>query len=117
MNLLPSLSFFLILLFLPHLTFAVDSTDYFEMVEDILDENPSYYQILLVPQDATLEQIKKSFRRLSLIHHPDKSKDPAAGQIYIKMRFAYKILSDEKSRLEYDDLLINGRPSSFFALF
>lgn len=37
------------------------------------DEPPSYYKILNVAQDATLDEIKRKYRQLSLRFHPDKN--------------------------------------------
>lgn len=34
-----------------------------------------YYKVLEVPRDATENDIKKSYRKLALIWHPDKNKD------------------------------------------
>lgn len=36
---------------------------------------PDYYYDLNLPQTATNGQIKKSYRKLALIHHPDKEGD------------------------------------------
>jgi len=36
------------------------------------------YQVLEVPKDAPAEEIKKSYRRLALLYHPDKN--PDAGE-------------------------------------
>jgi len=58
-----------------------------------------YYQILGVPEDASEEQIKKRFRELAKIYHPDKGGDPEKFKQILK---AYQILSDKKLREEYD---------------
>jgi len=34
-----------------------------------------YYQILRVGQDATVVEIKAAFRKLALVHHPDKAQN------------------------------------------
>ena len=61
------------------------------------------YSILEVSQDASLSEIKKSFQKLALIHHPDKqvstSPDPSAFQ---KLSMAWGILSVEEERKRYD---------------
>jgi len=36
--------------------------------------NTSHYDVLGVPQTATIEDIQRAFRRLAKIHHPDKNK-------------------------------------------
>ncbi|KAG6849575.1 hypothetical protein H0H93_007278 [Arthromyces matolae] len=66
------------------------------------------YEVLSVPQDANVDAIKKAYRRLALIHHPDKhatatdSAKAAASVKFQQVGFAYAILSDEKRRTRYD---------------
>ncbi|KAG6909987.1 hypothetical protein DXG01_013987 [Tephrocybe rancida] len=43
------------------------------------DTGPDYYELLEVDENATADEIKRSFRRLALIHHPDKNKDDVEG--------------------------------------
>lgn len=57
------------------------------------------YETLEVSTDATQEQIKKSYRRLALIHHPDKGGDEAT---FKKIKNAYDILKDPEKRSMYD---------------
>lgn len=61
------------------------------------------YSILGVSQDASFSEIKKSFQKLALVHHPDKqittNPDPSAFQ---KLSMAWSILSDEEERKRYD---------------
>ncbi|KAL0061023.1 hypothetical protein AAF712_012144 [Marasmius tenuissimus] len=63
-----------------------------------------YYQLLEVEETATAEEIKKSFRRLALIHHPDKNKDDVEGatQRFATLQQAYEVLSDDQERAWYD---------------
>ncbi|KAG6820308.1 hypothetical protein H0H93_002395 [Arthromyces matolae] len=46
---------------------------------DASESIPDYYQLLEVDENATADEIKRSFRRLALIHHPDKNKDDIDG--------------------------------------
>jgi hypothetical protein len=59
------------------------------------------YSILEVSKTATLEEIRFSFRSKVLKLHPDKSSGNTT-QAYDRVMNAYKILSDEKQRREYD---------------
>lgn len=59
------------------------------------------YAILSVPRNATLGQIKSSYRKLALRHHPDKGGDEAMFKI---ISAAYEILSDDARRAERDRL-------------
>jgi len=62
-----------------------------------------YYESLGVPRDATVKQIKKAYRELSLKYHPDKQKDnPDAQNKFVEISQAYEVLSDEEKRRIYD---------------
>lgn len=62
-----------------------------------------YYQILGVPRDAPLEDIKRAFQEKAKMTHPDVAKggDTAPKQ-FREMVEAYRILRDPKKRSEYD---------------
>ncbi|CAE6341092.1 unnamed protein product [Rhizoctonia solani] len=64
----------------------------------------SYYELLGVEEDATADEIKKAFRKLALIHHPDKNHDNVeeATQKFAQLQQAYEVLSDEQERAWYD---------------
>eukprot|EP00177_Eucheuma_denticulatum_P007076 GFKZ01012870.1.p1 GENE.GFKZ01012870.1~~GFKZ01012870.1.p1 ORF type:complete len:690 (+),score=93.08 GFKZ01012870.1:322-2391(+) len=60
------------------------------------------FAILEVSEGATMKEIKRSFRRLSVIHHPDKNPDdPTAGDRFIRLGKAYAALTDDVARANY----------------
>lgn len=61
-----------------------------------------YYSILQVRPDSSMEEIKAAYRRLVFQLHPDKNKDPLAVEKFKKVTKAFSILSNSKTRLEYD---------------
>ncbi|PWZ02177.1 ChaC-domain-containing protein [Testicularia cyperi] len=72
-----------------------------------------YYELLLVEQTATTDEIRKAYRKLALKHHPDKNPDNVeeANRIFHKLQEAYEILSDDTERAWYDqnrERLLNG---------
>jgi curved DNA-binding protein CbpA len=63
----------------------------------------NYYEVLGLEKTATLEQIKKSHKRLVLKLHPDKNQAPSAGEAFIRVQKAYECLSDDSGRKHYDE--------------
>ncbi|KAI5200793.1 TPR-like protein [Aureobasidium subglaciale] len=62
-----------------------------------------YYKILGVEKDADDGQIKKAYRKLAIIHHPDKNQgDEAAADRFKDIGEAYETLSDSEKRARYD---------------
>ncbi|MGJ3247453.1 MAG: DnaJ C-terminal domain-containing protein [Elainellaceae cyanobacterium] len=63
----------------------------------------NYYQILGVPRDVTVEEIKKSYRKLARRYHPDLNPgDKAAEEKFKDIGEAYEVLSDPSRRVKYD---------------
>ncbi|KAJ1989361.1 hypothetical protein H4R33_002085 [Dimargaris cristalligena] len=77
-------------------------------LEKELHTGGSYYALLNVPTDASLEQIRDSYRRQCLLFHPDRQNSPEASHIarhqFEKIHLAYEVLSDPQRRLVYDEL-------------
>ncbi|KAH0597595.1 hypothetical protein MHUMG1_04974 [Metarhizium humberi] len=63
----------------------------------------AYYDTLGVQPTATELQIKKAYRKLAIVHHPDKNpNDPAAHEKFQEIGEAYQVLSDTELRKAYD---------------
>ncbi|KAM4686045.1 dnaJ homolog subfamily C member 1 isoform 2-T2 [Amazona ochrocephala] len=78
---------------------------------DLVEEVPrNFYDFLGVQQDASSADIRKAYRKLSLVLHPDKNKDENAETQFRQLVAIYEVLKDEERRQRYDDILINGLP-------
>ena len=58
----------------------------------------NYYKVLGVDENASQDEIKKAFRKMSLKHHPDRGGD---AEQFKKINEAYQILGDNEKRREY----------------
>lgn len=58
-----------------------------------------YYKILGVEKNASVDEIKRAYRRLAQQYHPDKGGDPAK---FKEVNEAYQVLSDPQKRSQYD---------------
>ncbi len=66
-------------------------------------EERCYYEVLEVSRDASGTEIKKSYRKLAVIHHPDKNPDDSeAEERFKEIGAAYEILMDDQKRAAYD---------------
>jgi curved DNA-binding protein len=67
-----------------------------------------YYESLNVARTATADEIKKAFRKLARVHHPDVAKDKASAEEKFKeINEAYEVLSDPEKRKLFDELGAN----------
>ncbi|CAH0048310.1 unnamed protein product [Clonostachys solani] len=63
----------------------------------------AYYDTLGVQPTATELEIKKAYRKLAIVHHPDKNpNDPTAHEKFQSIGEAYQVLSDKDLRAAYD---------------
>lgn len=77
----------------------------------------TYYEILDVDKNASLETIKKAYRKTALIWHPDKTPQNSSAderkkreEMFKRVAEAYETLSDSEKRALYDKTLEKRPP-------
>ncbi len=66
-------------------------------------EKRCYYEVLTVSRNATTGDIKKSYRKLAVMYHPDKNPDDKdAEEKFKELGEAYEVLMDDQKRAAYD---------------
>lgn len=61
-----------------------------------------FYEVLGVAKNASLDEIKKAYRKQALQWHPDRNKSAGANEKFKEINKAYEVLSDPKKKEVYD---------------
>lgn len=71
------------------------------------------YEVLGVSKDASADEIKKAYRKLSKKYHPDINHEEGAEEKFKEVNDAYDILGDEKKKAQYDQFGSTGQQGGF----
>eukprot|EP00931_Biecheleriopsis_adriatica_P032566 TRINITY_DN18998_c0_g1_i1.p1 TRINITY_DN18998_c0_g1~~TRINITY_DN18998_c0_g1_i1.p1 ORF type:complete len:1338 (-),score=302.52 TRINITY_DN18998_c0_g1_i1:96-4043(-) len=89
-------------------TFKPTDDDFSSPKAHEYDRCINYYKVLGVDEYAPLEEVKKAYKKLSLVYHPDKTNGLSDEQkeeyasIFIELKNAYLTLGDHATRRQYD---------------
>jgi len=62
-----------------------------------------YYEILGLPVDSSVEEIKKAYRKKARLYHPDINPSPNAKDLFISITEAYEFLIANHEKIKSDD--------------
>ena len=83
------------------------------------DGDVDLYAVLKLTNAASADDIRKAYRKLAMLHHPDKhanaspDRRDAEARTFQQVGFAYAVLSDDKRRARFDS---TGRTDDTFEL-
>src|SRR6185312_3972996 len=61
-----------------------------------------YYDVLGLSKSASKDEIRKAYRKLSKMYHPDLNKEADAEEKFKEITEAYEVLSDDTKKSQYD---------------
>jgi DnaJ family protein C protein 1 len=79
----------------------------FDLVEEV---NRNFYEFMEIKPDASSAEIRKAYKKLALILHPDKNTSPDADVQFRQLAGIYEVLKDKELRARYDLVLVEGLP-------
>uniref|UniRef100_A0A182JAY5 J domain-containing protein n=1 Tax=Anopheles atroparvus TaxID=41427 RepID=A0A182JAY5_ANOAO len=91
-----------------------EDMELFDLVEEV---NENFYQLMNISQTASLAEIKRAFRTLSVVLHPDKNDAEDANIKFRNLVSVYEILKDTTKREKYDKVLKEGMPNWKSAIY
>lgn len=91
-----------------------DDMEVFDLVEEV---NENFYALMQINQNATNQEIKRAFRTLSVVLHPDKNDAEDANIKFRNLVSVYEVLKDSGKREKYDRVLKEGLPNWKSALY
>ena len=75
---------------------------YDQKLQNIGKDMLTLYDILEVHNSASLTEVKKSFRKLAFLFHPDMTGDSRTADHFRMIYYASNVLSDDETRGRYD---------------
>ncbi|XP_017851776.1 uncharacterized protein F54F2.9 [Drosophila busckii] len=91
-----------------------EELEIFDLIEEV---NKNFYEFMGINQNATNNEIKRAFRTLSIVLHPDKSNAEDANIQFRNLVSIYEVLKDGSKREKYDKVLRDGMPNWKSALY
>jgi len=86
-----------------------DGFPHMNMDDNGIDKDKDYYKILGIDEKASEDEIKKAYRKMSMVHHPDKNGNTdESKQKFQELNNAYATLSDANKRRTYDMMRKGG---------
>ena len=71
-----------------------------------MEKNP--YDVLGISKDASADEIKRAYRKLSKKYHPDLNHEAGAEEKFKEVNDAYEILSDPQKKAQFDSTGAQG---------
>lgn len=77
--------------------------------------NQDYYELLKVSPDASINDIKKQYRKLAAQYHPDRTTEESHRAHFLKLTEAYEVLGNENKKDLYDQTYGTGNFKNYIS--